>query len=110
MTTIRIQVAWASPAMQDVVDVALPAGATLGDALAATNALARAGVAEADAGYAIFGQTARPSTPLRDGDRVEITRPLVADAKAARRARAKGRPLAPSTPGSARKREVRRTG
>ena len=103
MTRIRVQVAWASPSAQDVVDVALPAGATVGDAVAATNALARAGVAERDAGYAIFGQTAKPATPLRDGDRVEVTRPLAADPKAARRARAK-RPLHASSP--ARRRRV----
>ena len=40
-------------------------------------------------GYAIFGQRARADTPLRDGDRVELTRPLVADPKDARRRRAR---------------------
>lgn len=105
MTTIRVEVAWASPAAQGVVDVELPAGATVADALAATGALARAGVAEADAGYAIFGQTAKTATPLRDGDRVEITRPLAADPKAIRRSRAKRRrlPLSPP-PGHGRRR------
>ena len=43
-----------------------------------------------DAGLAIFGQRVDGSTPLRDGDRVEITRPLVCDPKVARRARAAG--------------------
>ena len=89
MRTLRVAVAWASPAAQAVVDVELPDGATVADAVAACDALARAGVTAADAGYAIHGQTARPATPLADGDRVEITRPLVADPKAARRERAR---------------------
>ncbi|MFI4924770.1 MAG: RnfH family protein [Vicinamibacteria bacterium] len=91
--TLRVAVAWSSPAAQDVVEIALPDGATVADAVAACDALARAGVDTASAGYAIYGQTVRPTTPLADGDRVEITRPLVADPKVVRRDRAKARPL-----------------
>ncbi len=94
MTRLRVQVAWASLSAQGVVDLALPVGATVGDAVAASNALARAGISEADVAYAIHGETAKAGTPLRDGDRVELTRPLVADPKAVRRARARQRPLA----------------
>ncbi len=36
----------------------------------------------------IFGRLARPDALLRDGDRVEIYRPLIADPKDARRERA----------------------
>jgi hypothetical protein len=43
--------------------------------------------------YAIHGQRAAPDTPLVEGDRIELTRPLLADAKAARVARAAGKPL-----------------
>lgn len=89
MKRIRVAVAWASPAGQDVVDVELADGATLADAVAAAGGLARAGIAVREAGYAIFGQVAQPSTPLADADRVEITRPLCADPKAIRRTRAK---------------------
>lgn len=96
--TLRVAVAWASPAAQGVVEIALPDGATVADAVAACDALARAGVDTANAGYAIHGQTARPATPLADGDRVEITRPLVADPKAVRRDRAKARPLSSVKP------------
>ena len=91
--TLRVAVAWASPVAQGDVEVALPDGATVADAVAACDALARAGVDAASAGYAIHGQTARATTPLVDGDRVEITRPLVADPKAVRRDRARARPL-----------------
>ncbi|MEO8487297.1 MAG: RnfH family protein [Betaproteobacteria bacterium] len=89
---LRVAVAWASPAVQEVVDVALPQGSTVADAVAACDALARAGIDPDAAGYAIHGQTARPGTPLADGDRVEITRPLLADPKEVRRSRAPARP------------------
>ena len=102
--TLRVAVAWSSPSAQGVVELDLPAGATVADAVRACDALARAGVDAAGAAYAIFGQTARPSTPLADGDRVEVTRPLLADPKALRRARARGRPLAPSANHSKRRR------
>jgi putative ubiquitin-RnfH superfamily antitoxin RatB of RatAB toxin-antitoxin module len=55
---------------------------------------ARLALDRAAIGYAIFGQRARADTPLRDGDRVELTRPLVADPKDARRRRARDHPLA----------------
>jgi len=61
--------------------LSLPAGASLGDALAA------AGKAmDADAG--IWGKRATADTRLADGDRIELYRPLIADPKAARKKRA----------------------
>jgi len=42
----------------------------------------------ARAGLGIFGRVISPDTPLRDGDRVEIYRALVADPKDARREKA----------------------
>jgi putative ubiquitin-RnfH superfamily antitoxin RatB of RatAB toxin-antitoxin module len=97
--TLRVTVARASPSAQDVVELELRDGATVADAIEACDALARAGVDASRAGYAIHGQTARPATPLADGDRVEITRPLVADTKAVRRDRAKSHPLPGARPG-----------
>jgi putative ubiquitin-RnfH superfamily antitoxin RatB of RatAB toxin-antitoxin module len=49
-------------------------------------------LARADLG--IFGRVVSPDTPLRDGDRVEIYRPLIADPKQARRTRATRPPRA----------------
>ena len=42
----------------------------------------------ARAGLGVFGRVVSPDTPLRDGDRVEIYRPLIADPKEARSTRA----------------------
>ena len=93
---VRVTVAWASPQAQGLVPVDLPPGATVADAVAAARAIERSGVDPARVGYAIFGQTARPGTPVADGDRVEVTRPLVADPRAARRNRAAAHPLPPA--------------
>jgi putative ubiquitin-RnfH superfamily antitoxin RatB of RatAB toxin-antitoxin module len=92
---MRVTVAWASPGSRGSVEVDLPEGASVADAVRRSDALARAGVEAGDARFAIFGQAAHPATPLRAGDRVEITRPLLVDPKAARRARAASQPLPP---------------
>ena len=63
--------------------VELPAGAVVRDAL-------RAAGVQADA-VGIFGKRVRPDTPLTDGDRVEIYRPLALDPKERRRRRARKR-------------------
>ena len=91
---MNVTVAYAAPDVEAIVVVALPAGATVGDAVAASGLEARLGLPPTIA-YAIHGQRARPDTPLQEGDRVELTRPLIADAKAVRVARAAGKPGAP---------------
>jgi putative ubiquitin-RnfH superfamily antitoxin RatB of RatAB toxin-antitoxin module len=86
--TIGIAVAYAAPGIEAVVELTLPAGATVADAANASGLHARFGLVADSIAYAIHGQRAAPGTPLAHGDRVELTRPLIADAKAARRARA----------------------
>jgi len=85
MAAIRVEVVYAMRGAFDVVTVELPAGATVRDALAA------AGMKERGAALGIFGRRVAAETPLADGDRVEIYRPLLADAKEQRRRRAKAR-------------------
>ncbi len=70
--------------------VDLPAGATVADAVARSGLVARYGIDRAALGFAIFGRRVRADAPLADGDRVELTRPLVVDPKAARGERARG--------------------
>jgi len=91
--TVRVVVAYAAPGVEAIVPVAVDDGATVADAIAASGLLPAMGLAPEGIACAIFGQRAEASVPLRDGDRVEITRPLVADPKAVRRARAAERPL-----------------
>ena len=67
---------------------AIDAPATIGDALALARAdPAFAGV-DFTAAVGVFGRIVRADAPLRDGDRVEIYRPLPEDPKSARRRRA----------------------
>jgi putative ubiquitin-RnfH superfamily antitoxin RatB of RatAB toxin-antitoxin module len=88
---VRVVVAFAAPGVAAIVEVTVGNGSTVADAVAAS------GIAQPiNAAYAIFGQRAAPDTPLVEGDRIEITRPLVADAKAVRRARAADNPLPPA--------------
>ena len=79
---IELLMAW--PRRHQSIRLELPEGATL------AQALEQAGwnTVEAVQGYAIFGATASASSVLRQGDRVELLRPLQADPKDARRRRA----------------------
>jgi putative ubiquitin-RnfH superfamily antitoxin RatB of RatAB toxin-antitoxin module len=88
--SLRVSLVLALPGCQDVVERALDDGATVGDAIAAA-ALAQR-FPGLDPGALDVGVWSRPcdrATPLRDGDRVELYRPLRVDAKAERRARAR---------------------
>jgi hypothetical protein len=86
--TLRIRVAVALPGRQEVIDVELAEGATAADALHAAKAAEFFGIAAAQLRPGIWGKACAMDAALRDGDRVEVYRPLQADPKAMRRARA----------------------
>ena len=91
--TLRVTVALALPQRQDVVELELPPGSRVRDALAAPAARALlAGMDPAALDVGIWSRRCGLDAPLRDGDRVEIYRPLAADPKAMRRTRARLRP------------------
>lgn len=83
MSDLRVEVVLALPRRHVVAALRLQEGATVADALRAAD-LPPDGIV----GYAIFGERVTTATPLRDGDRVEMLRPLLADPKEARRRRA----------------------
>lgn len=85
--TIRVEVAFADPQRQILRAVEVAADATVADAIDAS-AIVRELPGFVAAGYGIFGRAAGLQTRLRDGDRVEIYRPLQIDPKQARRKRA----------------------
>ena len=94
--TILVSVALALPQRQEVVELELPEGATVADAVAAARLHERfAGIDAAALETGVWSRPRPPGTVLRDGDRVELYRPLQADAKAQRRARAGLRPSSP---------------
>jgi len=87
--TIAVLVCHARPGHAWQRAVRLRAGATLEDALRASGfGQAFPGVDPWDAGVGVYGRRGAPGTPLHDGDRVEIYRPLVFDPMESRRRRA----------------------
>ena len=82
---IRVEVVRAWPRRFAAVPLGLAEGSTVADAVAASG-LPLEGVS----GYALHGERAGPDARLRDGDRVELLRPLPVDPKEARRRRAAG--------------------
>lgn len=88
--TLQIEVVYALPDRCWRVLVRLPAGSTVGDALAAADLPSRVpGLVVDPDGLAVFGQAVTPATVLHDGDRVEVLRPLRVDPMQARRRRAR---------------------
>ena len=79
---LKVEVVCALPRRETVLSVSLPDGATVLDALL------KAGLGKENS-VGIFGEPATLETRLRDGDRVEVYRPLQIDPKEARRKRAK---------------------
>ena len=74
--------------------VTLPDGATVADALEQARAQAAGLDVPWNADVGIFGELCDRAAVPRDGDRIEIYRPLKADPKESRRERAKARKAA----------------
>ena len=89
LQTLHIEVVLAMPEKQELVALDLAAGATVADAIEQSGIAGMFGGFELDRDkVGIFGQQATMEQELRDGDRVEIYRPLITDPKEARRQRA----------------------
>lgn len=88
---IAVSVVYAEPECVFTTELSLPKGATVADAIERSGIrAARPDIAIRDDRLGIFSRKASPDTTLRDGDRVEIYRPLLIDPKEARRKRARG--------------------
>jgi len=86
---ITVEVAYALPDVQVIIPVVVDTTTTIRDAIV------RSGVAERfpdidldNLKVGIFGKLAKPDTPVRARDRIEIYRPLIADPKEVRKQRA----------------------
>ncbi len=88
----RVEVAYARPDEQVIVTVVATPGMTVREAIERSGILARfpeIDPARLDVG--IFSKPVELDRPLRDGDRVEIYRPLLVDPKEVRKRRAGAR-------------------
>jgi uncharacterized protein len=87
--SIQIEVTYAKPDRQDVVRLKLPEGSTIQQAIEASGLTQRYPEIDlAKAKVGIYGKLSRMDTVVRERDRVEIYRPLIADPKEVRKQRA----------------------
>lgn len=86
---INIEVVYALPHEQVLMKLKLPQGATLAEAVQASGISQKhPEVSLTQNKFGIYGKLSKADAVLRDKDRVEIYRPLIADPKEVRRKRA----------------------
>lgn len=86
---INIEVVYALPHEQALLRQQVPAGTTVIQAVQASGLLQKYPEIDlATSKLGIFGKLTKPDTELREKDRIEIYRPLIADPKEVRRKRA----------------------
>lgn len=88
--SLRVEVAYALPAEQVLLVVNVEGGATVGEAIERSGIASRfPEISSAPALVGIFGKRTTLDARVRDGDRIEVYRPLTADPKEVRRAKGK---------------------
>ncbi len=86
---LNVEVCYALAQRQELVKVRLPEGATLLQALEASGLLEKHPEIDLKKNkFGIFAKLSKADSVLRDRDRVEIYRPLIADPKEVRKQRA----------------------
>lgn len=91
--TIPVEVAYATPVRQAVLQVVVPIGCTVAEAIEESGIRSQFPDIRIDPdAVGVFGRKVPLAHVLRAGDRVEIYRPLVADPKETRRRRARREP------------------
>lgn len=84
-----MEVAYALPHKQSILELQVPLGTTAMEAAKQSNIVSAYPEIDLDnAKMGIFGKAVAPTQVLREGERVEIYRPLQADPKEVRKARA----------------------
>jgi putative ubiquitin-RnfH superfamily antitoxin RatB of RatAB toxin-antitoxin module len=86
---IMIEVSFALPKKQIIIPVLVPKGTSIKEAIELSGILKKFGEIDLDSNQVgIFGKLTTLDKVLRDRDRIEIYRPLIADPKEIRRKRA----------------------
>lgn len=86
---MQIEVAYATPERQQIIPLCVPVGTTVAKAIESSNIIKyfpEINLQEQKVG--IWSKAVKLDHELREGDRIEIYRPLIADPKAIRRRRA----------------------
>lgn len=84
---MRVEIVIAWPRKARHVTLEMPEGSTAAEAIAASGWIEQ-GLLDGIDGQSIFGECVADDATLRDGDRLELLRPLQVDPKDARRRRA----------------------
>lgn len=93
---IRVEVAYALSERQVLLALEVEEGSTVRQAIERSSIVLQFPDIDLARGrVGVFGKIVPLDTPLQDGDRVEIYRPLIADPKQARRERAQRAPRRP---------------
>lgn len=92
MTELVVEFVWSEgPRSVHILELRLPLGSTVGDALVEQTLMQRlsasAGLSVVHGGVSIWGRSVTPLDVLKQGDRLELCRPLRVDPKTARRER-----------------------
>lgn len=87
--TIKIEVVYALPHEQTLLKLDVPKSSTIADAIKLSGLLEKYPEIDlAKSKFGLYGKLSKADTVLRDKDRIEIYRPLLADPKEVRRKRA----------------------
>jgi len=87
--TIKVELVYALPHEQTLLKFTVPAGTKVADAVQLSGILKKyPEIDPAKNRMGIFGKLTKPDAELRELDRIEIYRPLLADPKEVRRKRA----------------------
>jgi len=87
---MRVEVAYAKPDEQVIIPLDVESGTTLEDAIERSGILTQFPEIDLNTNkVGIFGKISKKDQVLREHDRVEIYRPLIADPKEVRKQRAK---------------------
>ena len=86
---MNIEVVYALPEKAELVSLSMPEGSTVLQAVEASGLLAKHPEIDVKKNkFGIWNKLSKPDSALRDRDRVEIYRPLIADPKEVRKQRA----------------------
>lgn len=87
--SLSIEIVYALPRRQELVHLQLSAGSTVQQAIEASGLMQKYSEIDLKRNkVGVFGKLTKLDAPLRDRDRVEIYRPLLADPKEVRKKRA----------------------
>ncbi|KAF1036844.1 MAG: Protein RnfH [Herbaspirillum frisingense] len=85
---LQVQICYAAPGLQVLKDVEVAQGCTIQQAIMESGLLReQPGIDLSVCKVGVFGKLKTLETPLRQRDRIEIYRPLIADPKESRRRR-----------------------